>query len=187
MGQYVLKDEEVYLFKGKAKLFEEDPIFKNTNAKSEVEIRLTNLNLVLNIVAKENDAELDNQIIYSINNLKCFNEKYQIIRDDTIVSMYFTDGEIYFEFDDANEAKEFVGIGLKLASGCSKIVRAAKSVQNEIKSAEEALDIDIKGTAKKVASFAGNIYLGATSRGKPLVGAVTRALSKKKDDSKNLK
>ena len=183
MERYVLKDEEVYLFKGKARLFEEDPTFEKAKAKTAVEVRLTNLNLILNFASPEND-DMFFERVHGVDKLKIFNDKYQIVRNDNTVSMYFTDGDVYLEFDEAGEAKDFVNIGLKLASGRSKFVRAAKSVQNEIKSAEETLDIDIKEAAKKVAMFAGSAYLGAASCGKPIVGVVARAISKKKGDKK---
>ena len=152
MKEYTLKDDETILFRGNAILMPNGKRIE-TN-KEKCDILLTNLNIVLIEKVKKIFRTVNQANIYSVSDVKIYDETIQIIRRKAIVDIYLKTGELFLDFEKEKEAKEFCDKALKLISGNSKFVRAVKKTQKAIQETNEALGIDMVEMAKNTAVFA---------------------------------
>ena len=174
MKSYVLSEEEVFLFKGMVAQFYDWKEESSANTYS-TELLLTNLNIVLST-----DDSTAPQI-YPAEQIKIYDEKFQIIRKKATVEIYLKSGELYLKFEQEKDARAFCDKSLRLRSGNSKFVRSVKKAQKAIKETNEALDIDIGKIVKTTASVACEIaatYSGNIESGKKLAGKVAGVIQK---------
>ncbi len=158
MQNYVLKSDETVLYRGSVELLKDgkkDPKVKKTTW----ELLLTNYNIVVTSTTKKMWSEIVENIEHSVSDIKVYKGSKQIIRKGINVEIYLTSGELFLEFPNSKEAKDFTLKALRLASGNSQFVRGVKKVQSEIKETNEALDIDVVDIAKKAAVVTGNVVV----------------------------
>ena len=152
MKEYVLKDNETILFRGNAILMPNGKRIETDKEKCDVV--LTNLNIVLIEKVKKLFRTVNQANVFSVSDVKIYDETIQIIRRKAIVDIYLKKGELFLDFEKEKAAKEFCDKALKLISGNSKLVRAVKKAQKAIRETNEALDIDMVGIAKSAATVA---------------------------------
>ena len=164
MQNYGLKSDETVLYRGNVELLTEGK--KNPKAKKTTsELLLTNYNIVVTSTTKKMWSEVVENVEHRVSDIKVYKDSSQVIRKKNSVEIYLTSGELFLEFPNEKEAKDFTAKALRLASGNSQFVRAVKKVKNEIKETNEALDIDVVEIAKTVATVTGNVVMevGKTS------------------------
>ena len=189
MENYTLSANETILFRGSATLL---PNGKKDKKGEYVDVLLTNLNIVLTITISKLFSKKVETEVYSVSNVKFYDESAQIIRRKTTVDVYLTNKELFIEFDKEKEAKEFCDKALKLVSGQSKLVRAVKKTQKAINETNEALDINIVSMAKTGATIAATAAVevgGMPGAGKAtsFIGKVAGVILKnKKNNSENM-
>jgi len=185
MQHYTLQENEAVLFKGSAFLTTDGKKHETNNTKNE--LMLTNLNIVVFAEKKKIFKTVTETNVYSVSDVKIYDEAAQIIRRKNAVDIYFKSGELFLEFEKEKEAKEFCERALKLVSGYSKFVRSVKRVKKSINETNEALDIDMVDMAKKTAAFACEVTVGAEGKTK-LFSKVARAVVSvgKKKETKSL-
>lgn len=189
MENYTLKENETVLYRGEAIVL---PDGKSTgrNAKP-YDVWLTNLNIVIFVPEKKMFKTLIEPEIYSIEDVKVYDESIQIIRRKSVVDVYLKNGEIFLDFKKEKEAKSFCDKALKLASGESKFVRAVKRGRKEIKETNEALDVDMVDLTAKSVKFGAKVAtrvasLDGASKTSKIFGAIGEViLGKTKDNEHN--
>lgn len=146
MKHNLLQSNEMKIYKGNAFICNE---FDNT--KHQVELILTNINL--HLITRNENFEIINNDILNLENVKIYNNSPQIIHKDNSVEMYFIENEIFLEFTQKKDAKEFTNAALKLLTGKSKFVRMVDKTSKNINDTSKALHIDwkvIANGAKKI-------------------------------------
>lgn len=154
MENYQLGKEEVVLKRAEIQLLP-DGKKNGKQTKTQTELLLTNLNIVFikrtKKIFKKEEVETE---IYSLNEIKKYNEMPYLVRKSKLVEIYFETAETFLEFNDKKQAKEFFDAAMRVASGNSKFVRSVKKVKKEIDDTNKALNIDIVGATKKIADIA---------------------------------
>ena len=148
MENYILKENETILFRGACILL---PDGKRTKKEEERDVLLTNLNIVFMNNVKKLFKTVNEVDVYSVRDVKIYDETIQIIRRKSIVDIYLKSGELFVDFKKEKYAKEFCDKALRLISGFSKLVRSVKKTQKAINETNEALDVDVLDLAKKAA------------------------------------
>lgn len=190
MKQYKLQENEVILFRDQISIL----IDGKTPCKTETEILLTNLNLVfINKKKQVFKKDVFETEVYALETVKVYNEAPYIIRTNLIVEVYLLACEKFIKFTDKKKAKTFHDAAMKAVSGNSKFVRAIKKVKKEINDTEEALDVDITGTAKVVLDITSTVVIGTADlpgAGKKIktLGMIAKAVKdrKEKKESKEI-
>ena len=115
MENYTLKENETVLYRGEAIVL---PDGKSTgrNAKP-YDVWLTNLNIVIFIQQKKLLKTVIEPAVYSVSDVKIYDETLQIIRRKSVVDVYLKSGELFLDFEKDKEAKCFCDKALWLASG----------------------------------------------------------------------
>ena len=161
MKDYVLRDDETILFRGSAVLMPDGK--KNAKNEEKSDVLLTNLNIVFVVKAKKLFRTIQEVNVYSVSDVKIYDEAVQIIRRKAVVDIYLKSIELFADFGKEKYAKEFCDKALKLISGNSKFVRSVKKTQKAIKETNEALDIDVVDMAKSGAAFACEVAVGVST------------------------
>lgn len=169
MKKYKLSENEVVLFRGVVS-FVNDWDELNSTSTYNTELLLTNINFVL---MTENDLVDSIPQIFSVNEIKVYDNKIQILRKKNTIEIYHKSGEIYLKFELEKNAKEFCDKVLKIHSGYTKFVRSVKTAEKVIKDNTEPLGINAKQTAKVVCS-AVTTYV---SSGKKSMSMAVKAVS----------
>lgn len=190
MENYILQENETILFRGSAILL---PNGKSSKKEEEQDVLLTNLNIVFISKIKKLFRTVSEVSVFSVSDVKIYDESIQIIRRKSIVDIYLKSREVFADFKKEKYAKEFCDKALKLISGHSKFVRSVKKTQKIINETNEALDIDVIDVAKNTAAVACNIAISAgtskeAKKGTKFVGKVAEAILNKsrKNESKTL-
>lgn len=175
MKNYELSANEVILFKGVAAVVSD---WKNEQNVTEykTELILTNLNIVLITEIKKLFSRILDKKIYSVKDVKVYDESVQVVRRKNLVDVYLLDGELFLKFEKEKSAKEFCDKAIKLKDGNSKFVRAVKKTQKAIRETNEALDIDIAEMAKGAISTVGDAVIAIDTL--TTAGPKTKALAK---------
>lgn len=118
MENYQLKENEVVLYKGN--------IILNKNIWQLI---LTNLNLVF--IDKSNEGQ-SNAEIYSVNEIKVYENNPQIKTRGNIVEIYLLSTEKEFEFNKKSEMHKFLDNANKLLTGKSKFQRGVEKIKEGI-------------------------------------------------------
>lgn len=161
MENYVLKENETVLYRHEVFVL---PISKKRNEMiPKSELWLTNLNIVICTPKKKLLRTVFETEVYSVSDVKRYDERVQVIKRGKIVDIYLKDAELFLDFKKSGEAKLFSDIALRLISGESKFVRGVKRVQKEIRETDEALEIDTIGIAKTTAAIAADMTIGVAS------------------------
>jgi hypothetical protein len=175
MNNYTLKENETVLYRGEAIVLP-DGKSVGRNAKP-YDVWLTNLNIVIFVTRKKMLKTMIEPEIYSVADVKVYDESMQIIRRKSVVDVYLKTGEIFLDFKKDKEAKSFCDKALRLTSGESKFVRAVKKGRKEIRETNEALDVDVvdltvKGTKMgfKIAQEVGS--LGGAGKKTKIIGII---------------
>ena len=171
MEGYNLLEDEVVLFKGEIVL---------SGAKAN--LMLTNHNLVVEKTVGDAESKID---VYSMNEVKFYKGKPQIIKNQNVVEIYFLKSEVEIGFEDKNKCKRFVDLALELVTDKSKFERglsiSAKKVKNTISIIDDTLEIDSVGLATNAVKSG---IVGKTAnvlgKGIKIVGGLV-ASKKKKD------
>ena len=152
MENYTLKDNEIILYRGEAVLMPDG----KTDGKNAVtsDLLLTNHNIVISIKKRKLMRTMTETFVYSLSDVKVYDEKVQVIRRKDTVDIYLKDCELFLGFAKEKEAKQFCDNAIREISGESKFVRSVKKTRKVIKETNEALDIDIVEIAKTTASVA---------------------------------
>ena len=158
MENYTLKENETVLYRGSAIVLP-DGKSPGRNVKP-YDVLLTNFNIVIFVPVKKMFKTLIETEIYSVEDIKIYDESLQIIRRKSIVDVYLKTGELFLDFQKEKEAKSFCDKALRLASGESKFVRAVKKGRKEIKETNEALDVDMVDLTVKGVKFGAKVASG---------------------------
>ena len=152
MENYTLKDNEIILYRGETVLMPDG----KTDGKNAVtsDLLLTNHNIVISIKKRKLMRTMTETFVYSLSDVKVYDEKVQVIRRKDTVDIYLKDCELFLGFAKEKEAKQFCDNAIREISGESKFVRSVKKTRKVIKETNEALDIDIVEIAKTTASVA---------------------------------
>ena len=159
MENYILMNDETILYRGVALLLP-DGKYDKKNAYDSADVLLTNYNIVFTVKRKKLFKAVVDTRIYSITDIKIYDDTVQVIRRKSIVDIYLNSVELFVKFKKERDAKEFTDKALKLVSGYSKFVRSVKKTQKAIKETNEALDIDVVEIAKEGALFACEVATG---------------------------
>ena len=161
MENYVLKENETVLYRHEVFVL---PISKKRDKTiPESELWLTNLNIVICTPKKKLLRTIFETEVYSVTDVKRYDERVQVINRGKIVDIYLKDKELFLDFKKSGEAKLFSDIALRLMSGESKFVRGVKRARKEIRETDEALEIDTIGLAKATAVIAADMAIGVAS------------------------
>ena len=161
MENYDLKENETVLYRHEVLVL---PITKKRDKTiSESELWLTNLNIVICTPKKKLLRTVFETEVYSVADVKRYDERVQVINRGKIVDIYLKNKELFLEFKKSSEAKLFSDIALRLISGESKFVRGVKKVRKEIRETDDALEIDTIGIAKATAVIAADMAIGVAS------------------------
>ena len=175
MKYYELQKDEVPLFRGEALVLQED--CEETTIPCE--IILTNQNFVITKIIKSLFKKEFETNVYEFALVKVYKDSPYIVQKNNKVEIYFENSEQYISFNNTKEAKDFTNKALKAVSGNSKFVRIIKKVQQEINETNEALNIDIVGTAVAVAKTASELP-NVGKKAKKL-GFISNLIPKKKE------
>ena len=153
MQTYNLKENEVLLFRNTASVTRDwNRLKKNTQ---KCTLLLTNLSFVF-LVEEKKASNLPSEIIeHSTSEVKIYDSKIQIIRSKEAVDIYFTNEELYLNFENEKTASEFCNKALKLISGDSKFIRAVNQFKKGFKEVDD--NLHIVEAAKKATLFAAEV------------------------------
>ena len=161
MENYVLKENETVLYRHEVFVL---PISKKRDKTiSESELWLTNLNIVICTPKKKLLRTIFETEVYSVTDVKLYDERVQVIRRGKIVDIYLKEKELFLGFKRAGDAKLFTDTALRLISGESKFVRGVKRARKEIRETDEALDINIEGMVTSTAAAVADVAIGVAS------------------------
>lgn len=162
MKDYELKPNEVVLYKGNVEML---------NKKGSTLLVLTNLNIVFITNHKKFLGEEDILIeIYSVNDIKVYENTPQIKTLKNNVEIYFLSCEKEFSFKSKSELNKFTSASLKLLTGKSSVQRKAEKIKDTIDIIDNTLGIDTIGATKEV------IHNGVSNAGSKIVNASTNAV-----------
>lgn len=183
MKNYTLQNDEVILYRGYVNLLP-DGKTQPTNRfkKEESYLTLTNLHIIIDITTKKLFSKQVETIIYDTQSIKKYNNTPQIVQKSSCVDVYLLDTELFILFQNKKQATLFNNAALRLLTGYSKFVRGVKKGQKAIKETEDALDIDISGTAKTAAIVAVEMAVGSTGKKVNTVGTFMKKLITKKNN-----
>lgn len=137
MENYSLKANESILYKG--------------NACGDVEVILTNLNLVLIKTAKKLFQK--NQIVvdvYPKEEIKIYNGVPQIKQKNCSVEIYLTSTERKIDFLSKRDVHKFVNTAFELLTGKTISARGAQKIKNAVGLVDDTLGINTVDTVKNV-------------------------------------
>lgn len=161
MENYVLKENETVLYRHEVFVL---PISKKRDkAIPESELWLTNLNIVICTPKKKLLRTIFETEVYSVTDVKRYDERVQVINRRNTVDIYLKDKELFLNFKKSGEAKRFSDIALRLISGESKIVRGVKRVRKAIRETDDALEINTMEIATATATIAAEVAIGVAS------------------------
>ena len=188
MENYQLKADEVILYKGKVNVLpdgkpEKQSAFKTT----ETEIVLTNYNIVLSVVVNKLFRKSMDTFVYEVSTIKTYQEVPQVLQKGAYVDIYLTAKELFLQFPNKKQATSFINAALRLLTGFSKLVRGVKKTQKAVKETEDALGVDITGTAKTVVSVAADMAITASGastakKGTKAIGFIAKAFKGKEKE-----
>ena len=176
MKRYILCEDEVILFRGSSALWGEWKELENASLYNR-DLLLTNKNLVVmgESCAPDEDAE---PMVLSIDEIKVYDDKIQVIRKKNAIEIYHKSGETYLKLENEKNAKELCDKILKVHSGYTKFVRSVKTAEKIIKDNTEPLGIDAKQVAKDTAKMAWAAITARAEKGKiGIVETVKAAVS----------
>lgn len=183
MNNYTLSPNETILYKGPV-IDCIDGDYTNDSKRKEAELILTNENIVLIKTTKKLFREVTDAEIISVSDVKVYDDTVQVIRDKKNVNVYALNAEKFLVFNKEKDAKEFTDKALKLISGNSKFVRGVKKIQKSVSETEDALDVDITGTAKQVGKAVVDAAAEAPNVKIRFIGKVAQKVSIKKKSEK---
>ena len=161
MEKYVLKENETVLYRHEVFVL---PISKKRDKTiPESELWLTNLNIVICTPKKKLLRTIFETEVYSVTDVKRYDERVQVINRGKIVDIYLKVKELFLDFKKSREAKLFSDIALRLISGESKFVRGVKKVRKEIRETDYALEINTIEIATSAVTMAVDVAIGVAS------------------------
>lgn len=179
MEHYQLKPHEVVLYKGEINFANQEDI---------TQLILTNLNTIYKTTHKKifGDDEISVEV-YSIQDIKIYEETPQIIAKGHNVDIYYltTEKELYFK--SKSEVSKFVNAAMKLLTGKSTAQRRVEKVKQTIDMVDNTLGIDTIGATKEalhngVSNATSNIVSAGANK---LVKIGKNLLTKNKSDNKS--
>lgn len=181
MKHYELQNDEVILYRGKVRLLPDGkPETPNRFLKEEIYLVLTNLHIILDKTTQKLLGKKVDTLLYDTNTIKKYEDVPQIIQKGAFVDVYLLKTELFFQFCNKRQATQFNNAALRLLTGHSKLVRGVKKGQKAIKETEDALQIDISGTAKTAAIVAVEMAVGSTGKKASAVGTFMKKLFERK-------
>ena len=146
MENYKLAADETILYKGMVTDCI-DGNYADPDAQMIAELVLTNENIVLIKKVKKLLRTKTVTEVYSIKDIKVYEETIQILRKEDRVNIFITNTEKFLVFENEKEAKAFTDKALKLISGDSKIIRGFKKAK---KAVEDAVGEEVVEVAKEI-------------------------------------
>lgn len=182
MKHYELQNNEVILYRGTVNLLPDGkPENNNRPKKEEIYLILTNLHIIIDKTTQKFLSKKVDTLLYDTQTVKKYNDTPQIIQKGATVDVYLLATELFLEFPNKKQATEFNNAALRLLTGQSKLVRGVKKGQKAIKETEDALNIDISGTAKAAAIVAVEMAAGSTGKKIHTVGTFMKKLFVQKE------
>ena len=186
MNNYTLSQSETILYKGTVTDCI-DGNYADTDAQMTAELVLTNENIVFIKKVKKLLRTKTVTEVYSIKDIKVYEETIQILRKEDRVNIFITNAEKFLVFENEKEAKDFTDKALKLISGDSKIIRGFKKAK---KAVEDAVGEEVVEVAKEIVKAAGNVAIDmaaeADNKKVRYMGKVAQKVSLKKKSDCNL-
>lgn len=185
MKHYELQADEVILYRGQVNLLPDGkPAKPAPFKKSETDVILTNLHLIVDETVRGLFNKSVDTLIYDVDVIKKYNDVPQVIQKGAYVDVYLIGTELFFQFPNKKEATLFTNAALRLLTGYSKLVRGVKKAQKAVRETEDALDIDIKGAMKTAASVTVDVVSQSKAKqgvGKT-IGMFAQSIFKKKKE-----
>lgn len=139
MKKYVLQSDEILLYENQVNIY--------GVKSSDVDLILTNLHIILEINQKIGFMKYETIIEqYSVNDIKLYNEKPQIIQKKDKVTIYFINKELEIEFESFLDASRFVNKANEAITNEEIVVRGAGKVKKAIGLVDDTLGINITST-----------------------------------------
>ena len=138
MEYYNLGEDEVPLYKGNV-------LFSNQN--NPVKFILTNHNFVFMIRESIDDSQVK-VYTFPVSEVKEWKGKYQVLKKNNTIEVYFLHNEIEFSFESGIECRKFMSIVLELLTNKNKFRRVVDKVSVEREYVDETLHIDSLGIVK---------------------------------------
>lgn len=187
MKNYQLQNDEVILYRGEINLLPDGKPNKSKKFNKDQDyLTLTNLHLVIEKTTQKLFSKNTETLVYSTKNIKSYNDTPQVIQKGQSVDVYLLEKELFLLFPNKKQAVEFVNAALRLLTGFSKLVRGVKKGQKAIKETEEALNIDIVGTAKTAASVAVDMATASTGKKTKSLGDFAKKFLTKRNEKQPL-
>lgn len=175
MKNYQLQNDEVILYRGEINLLPDGKPNKSKKFNKDQDyLTLTNLHLVIEKTTQKLFSKNTETLVYTTKNIKSYNDTPQVIQKGQFVDVYLLEKELFLLFPNKKQAVEFVNAALRLLTGFSKLVRGVKKGQKAIKETEEALNIDIVGSAKTAASVAVDMATGSAGKKTKSIGTFAK-------------
>ena len=173
MEHYQLQSDETVLYKGnvvKVDKCKKESFMESFSVSPITELILTNKNIVLTTRTKKMFAkEQFNVEIFSLADIKIYENMPQIKQNKISVEIYLIYGEIYLNFYSTLEAVKFYQGVIQVLTGKSLATRGAEKVKGGIKLVDDTLGINTVDTVKGVLEngLAGTFFSGLR-RSKPV-------------------
>ena len=159
MEKYVLQSNEVLLY--------ESEVNVRGLEKSKVNFIITNLYFVTEITNKLGFRKYETTVEkYSVEDIKFYNDKPQIIQKKEVVTLYFTYKELEISLYSSFEASKLANKAIEAVTGKGTVARGAGSVKKAIGLVNETLGIDVIGTIAGCVEngVAGTLFKGIGKR-----------------------
>lgn len=160
MEKYVLLSDEVLLFEDQVNI---------KGIKAKTNLILTNLFFVIEITQKIGFMKHETIVEqYSVEDIKYYNEKQQIIQKKDTVTLYFSNKEMVISFDSFFAASKFANKANEAVTGNGIATRGAGVVKKTIGLVDDTLGINLVGTAAGVIEngVAKTLFKGIGKQGK---------------------
>lgn len=171
MEHYSLQASESVLYK--------NHVTYSKNRRASCELILTNLNLVITTATKKAFSKPQTEVeVFSIEEIKIYNDVPQIKAKESTVEIYLTSTEFTVDFNSMIEAQKFSNAAYKLITGKSLATRGAEKVKNAINLVDNTLGVNTVEAVKGVVEdgIAGSILGGIGKKMSKGMRGVTKGL-----------
>ena len=166
MERYQLQSDETVLYEGeviKVDKYKKESFMDSFSTPPTTELILTNKNIVLTTRIKKMFAkEQINVEVFSLTDIKIYDDMPQVKQNKINVEIYLTFGEIYLDFHSKLEAAKFYQVAIQTLTGKSLATRGAEKVKDGIGLVDDTLGINTVDTVKGVLEngLAGTLFSG---------------------------
>ena len=166
MERYQLQSDETVLYEGeviKVDKYKKESFMDSFSTPPTTELILTNKNIVLTTRIKKMFAkEQINVEVFSLTDIKIYDDMPQVKQNKINVEIYLTLGEIYLDFHSKLEATKFYQVAIQTLTGKSLATRGAEKVKGGISLVDDTLGINTVDTVKGVLEngLAGTLFSG---------------------------